>query len=149
MPPAQGAERADHSLKLQSERKSKMKFDSKRLMSNRTARHATCRNQGWTIDLVRPEMGTLGRAESSGASPGHHGAYIGLFVMLVVDVHRHLPLSAIVTPGTAEDIAATVARLTERLGGPDEIWIDGSFELNRALRGWGEQHGTLITSRCS
>ncbi|WLA64924.1 DDE-type integrase/transposase/recombinase [Bradyrhizobium diazoefficiens] len=87
--------------------------------------HPTRRNQAWAVDFA--VLDAKGRP----------------FVMIVVDVHTRLPLSATVSLGLADDFTAILDRLSRRLGFPEEIWIDGGRHA-QALQTWAEPHGISV-----
>ena len=87
--------------------------------------HPTRRNQAWAVDFALLD---------ANSRP---------FVMIVVDVHSRLPLSATVTLGIALDVTATLGRLGQRSGLPEEIWIDHGLHLP-ALQTWAEPHRISI-----
>ena len=87
--------------------------------------HPTRRNQAWAVDFA---------VLDANSRP---------FVMIVVDVHTRLPLSATVTPGIAEDVTATLGRLGRRSGVPNNIWLDRGLHT-RAIQNWTEANGISI-----
>jgi hypothetical protein len=103
-----------------------MKFDTTKLMANTAVPHVTRRNQAWAIDIARFDL--------KNRVP---------FVMMVIEVHTRLPLSATVSPATHCAAATGLDRIVRRSGPPNEIWIDRSFEP--MIRAWAEQHRIAVT----
>ncbi|HWW84089.1 MAG TPA: hypothetical protein VNZ26_10830 [Vicinamibacterales bacterium] len=67
-----------------------------------------------------------------------------MFLMIAIDAYSRLPVTA-ASSATADHIAAELDRAGQRLGYPEEIWIDPGFEFSTpALKEWGVQRGIEI-----
>jgi hypothetical protein len=105
-----------------------MKFDNLSFTPNAPAHQVMRPNQAWAVDFA-----VLDFAERP-------------LVRLVVDVGSRRPLSATLTLGVDDDIAAGLDRLARRSGRPEQIWLDNQYEFcfGAALRFWAGQHRISI-----
>lgn len=70
------------------------------------------------------------------------------FVMLVADVATRRPLSATLILLSIEDVVATLQRLVERSGSPEQVWRDHGFRHDRSplFRDWADQRGISLVN---
>lgn len=104
-----------------------MKFDTTPFMS--PDRQLTCQHQAWAIEFAVLDWGCR-----------------PLLMMVVdVDAHTSLPLSATASVAMPEDIVGMLERLVRRSAKPEEVWIDHGFGHGRAaLQSWAEQRRISI-----
>jgi hypothetical protein len=108
-----------------------MKFDNPPFLPKATARRVTRPNEAWEIDFAMINFSDRP------------------FVMLVIDVGTRRPLSATVSIMVVEDIVATLQRLVQRSGSPEQVWMTYGVSYDtydgRFLRAWAEQHRVSLT----
>jgi hypothetical protein len=103
-----------------------MKFDTTPFMP--PARQLTYQNYAWAIDFAKLDLGRRP------------------LLMMVVDVQSQRPLSATATLAVPARVAATLERLVQREGAPEEILTGHGWDhrVDPALQALSERHRISI-----